>query len=70
MEQFNIDRSVVGQISDNGTNNIQIGQIKRRTFRDHLFSWYGMLGTTATIIFGVLGWYALHIQLGWWFLWL
>lgn len=38
-----------------------------KTFLDHLLSWCGVLGTTATLAFGLLSWYALHIQMGFWF---
>ncbi len=67
MGQFNIDRSIVGQITDSGTNSMVVGVPKaKKTLLDHLLSWYSVLGTTATIGFG---WYALHVHSGWWFFW-
>jgi hypothetical protein len=51
-------------------NNVEINHDKKKSLWDHFLSWYGILGTTATIGFGVVAQYALHVQLGWWFFWM
>lgn len=56
----------VGQFHSGVGDNIKIEPVKKKAV-DHVVSWYGILGTTATIVFGLLGWYALNVQLGWWF---
>ena len=28
---------------------------------------YSLLGSTSSLVFGILGWYVLHLQYRWWF---
>lgn len=65
MGKFNIKKSSIGQVTDSGVN--LISHKPAKSLWDKFLSWNGVIGTAATLISGIFGWYALHVQLGWWF---
>lgn len=69
MAEFNINNSTVNQLNDSGDNLIVASKEGRCSAS--LLSWvvsaYGIVATTISIVGGVIGWYAAHIQYGIWF---
>jgi len=64
----NFNKCDINQCHNGEGDNVQVKESPiTKTIFDYFSSWYGILGTTATIGFGMLGWYALRVQLGWWF---
>ena len=68
MADFNIHNSRVDQITDSGTN-IKFAEKDLRVVNwwERLTSWYGILGTTVTLLSALLALYVMHLQYGWWF---
>ncbi len=68
MPQFNINRSTVGQQNNSGDNFMVASRAPEgKSLWGHVCTWYGLVGTTISIVTGLLGWYSLHVQFDWWF---